>query len=119
MGRKSNKDRDNDQFSRRLSELMRKKGLSLMSLAREAVIPKSTLHDWSTSSLPTDFKAAARLAKVLNVSLAYLLTGEHDQHGQGDLETLYQPDAVIIDGLAEVRIVRMIPRRISNDSSAS
>lgn len=90
--------------------LTEKRGISLLALSRETQIPKSTLHDWCTSSLPTDFKAAARLAKALNVSLSYLLTGEEDQYQQV-IEQQYERDAVIIDGLAEIKIVSLVPKK--------
>lgn len=117
MNRSSNRSKENHEFNKRLSELIKKKGTTVLGLSKETEIPKSTLQDWTTNTVPTDFKAAARLARSLGVSLCYLLTGEEEVHGT-DLEHLYDRDAVLIDGLAEVRIVRIIPRKSFPKSGA-
>ena len=110
MGRKPGKSKETGaDFNKRLTELIKKKDISLLALAKETKVPKSSLHDWCTSSVPTDFHAVARLAKFLDVSLSYLLVGEQEQTSN-DLETIYERDSVLIDGLAEVRIVRIIPK---------
>ncbi len=109
LTRKPSKSEQNEEFNKRLSELIRKRGVTVLSLSKETKIPKSTLQDWTTNTVPTDFKAAARLAKALGVSLSFLLTGE-DEHAPEDLTNLYERDTVLIDGLAEIRIVRVIPK---------
>ena len=110
MVRKSNADRNNHEFCKRLMMLTEKRGISLLALSKETQIPKSTLHDWCTSSLPTDFKAAARLAKSLDVSLSYLLTGEEEQNDKA-VEPAYERETVLIDGLAEIKIVSLVPKK--------
>ena len=113
MARKLSKSEQNEEFNKRLSELIRKRGVTVLSLSKETKIPKSTLQDWTTNTVPTDFKAAARLAKALGVSLSFLLTGGDEVSTHNDLSKLYEQDSVLIDGLAESRIVRIVPKNNS------
>lgn len=96
-------------FSGRLRKLIKEQNLSLKVVSKATKIPNSTLHDWTISTLPSDFLAAKRLASVLGVSFTYLMTGESDFTPE-NMHEIYDRDHVIIDGIAEIKIVRLIPK---------
>lgn len=76
----------NMNISKRLGEL-KKQGLNLTMIARNAKIPKATLHSWAAGGRVTDIDAVKRLADVLNVSVHSLLWGEEDPKGHMTMDS--------------------------------
>lgn len=106
----ANKNHSNvNDFSSRLRSLIKNQNLTLKAVSKATRIPNSTLHDWTISTVPTDFLAARRLAAELGVSFTYLMTGESDFTPE-NMNEIYDRDHVIIDGIAEIKIVRLIPK---------
>ena len=99
-------------FGKRLSRLMDEKGLKLRQAADIAEIGVSTLHGWVEDRAPTNFQAVRRLAQALEVSMAYLLTGEddHPHTAPTRLEDTLRAKEVIFDGTVEVLVKRLIPK---------
>lgn len=103
-------------FSLRLKKLLKERKLTLKEVSALTKIPKSTLHDWTIATVPTDFLAAKRLARELGVSFSYLMTGESDFVGENICE-LYERDQVLIDGIAEIKIIRLIAKTKTKEES--
>jgi transcriptional regulator with XRE-family HTH domain len=61
-----------------LTTLCHERGLSLTRLSRDADVPVSTLHAWTTGRTSVNPAQVRRVAQVLGVSLHGLLFGEPD-----------------------------------------
>ena len=96
-------------ISQILVQLMKKRKMSMRTLAKESEIPLSTLASYASakkSSYSSDH--LIRLSEVLEVSLDYLLTGEDRQ--QIDLENL--PLEKLFSGYFKVKIEKLkIPEK--------
>jgi transcriptional regulator with XRE-family HTH domain len=65
-------------LSSTLTALIKKKGLSLAELARQSGVPKQTLHNWTLDRRSVNPEQLKKVAKTLEVSVHFLLYGEHD-----------------------------------------
>ena len=65
-----------EKIADRLKKLRERKGLTQIRLAKLAKIPVSTYRDWEGGKAITG-EPYAVLAKLLDVSIGYLITGEH------------------------------------------
>lgn len=103
-------DRD---FGKRLTGLMNEQNLSVRAAAKVAGVAVSTLDNWRNGSPPRNFKSAQKLSRHLGVSLSFLLTGEDDVRPDGVLkiEEVLIDGGEIFEGLLEVKIKRLLPRR--------
>ena len=61
-----------------IKELCQKRGWTLARLARESGIPAQTLHNWTVGRSQVNPDQLRKLAKVLEVSIHYLMFGEAD-----------------------------------------
>lgn len=66
-------------FPSSLEALMKKRGFSLSRLAKEAGVPKATLHSWTTGVTP-NLEQLRRTAQILKVSFHQLAFGEADPY---------------------------------------
>lgn len=62
-----------------LEKLCRERGWPLSRLAREANVPKATLHSWTTGTTPNIDQVRA-VAHTLSVSVHQLIWGTPDPH---------------------------------------
>ena len=96
-------------FSKTLIRLMNEKNLSVRSAAEIAQVSSSTLNSWRSGSSPSDFKAIQRLAKALDVSFEFLLTG--NSNNDINIHEVFDEEAAIFDGFARISIRRLIPKK--------
>lgn len=76
-----------------LGETIEKRGYTQSRLAREAGVNPKSLSDWIDDRTPRDLDAVRRVARVLGVSVSFLLFGEDDSvrdeaanaHGEGTI----------------------------------
>ncbi len=100
-------------FSSTLVLLMKERKVTVKKAADWAQVPPATIQNWRSGHLPTDFASVRRLAEGLGTTLAFLLTGEHDQRLEGLVPTvteLFKDGGEVFDGYLEVKIRKMIPR---------
>jgi len=60
-----------------LKKLMKAEGLTLVALSSRTGVPKSTLSEWLSNRTPNPIQAA-KVARIFNVSLHFLLFGTED-----------------------------------------
>lgn len=89
-----------------LKDLIERRGYSQSRLAREAAVNPKSLSDWLAHRTPRDLNAVRRVARVLGVSLSYLLFGEEESSSSRDFGERRDSPA----GVYEVTI-RRLPRR--------
>lgn len=100
-----------NRWEERLRAVLREKGISFRKAADLARVAPSVVNDWSSGTSPQDLQAVKRLCDKLNISFTWLLTGEHEKPGNiPTLAELYQEEPYF-DGLARIRIDRLIPRK--------
>ena len=100
-------------FRHRLTTLLESRGLTVRQVAKMVGVPASTIQSWKTGARPSDFFALRKLAIVLNTSLSFLLTGEDDTRDPGfelTIADVLADGGELFDGIAEIRIRRLIPR---------
>ncbi|CAK9252018.1 unnamed protein product [Sphagnum jensenii] len=90
-------------FAHRLKDLMRKRGLRTVDLARGIDRSPKTLSDWLAGRLPRDFEGIRAAAKFLGVSVHYMLYGEEDT--ATPLNKLYE--AATITGVYELTVKKV------------
>lgn len=109
---KSQRKKENSEFSRILITLMDEKKITVRKAAEMAGVGASTINSWRSGALPENYKAVKRLANALGVSLSFLLTGEDetrsDQHAS--VSEVFSEDEVLFNGYAKISIQRLIPR---------
>ena len=98
-----------ESFGVRLDRLMTERGLTVRAAATAAGVSQSTLQNWRSGHLPTDFPAVRRLAEALGTTLAFMLTGEAD--GAPAIGDVLLDGGEVFDGFLEVKIRRLIPRQ--------
>ena len=105
----ASKDRDTTGFSRRLNELMERRRLTVQKAATIAGTGTSKIQAWKSGSLSTDYDALHRLAKALDVSFEYLLTGKSET--EAGIDEVFSLSEKVFDGYMKVKIERMIPKK--------
>jgi transcriptional regulator with XRE-family HTH domain len=100
-------------FSRRLEALMLSKKITVREAAKIADVGVSTIQGWKNGVAPTDFEAVKRLARYFETSMSYLLTGEDEGASKTPmvLEDFFSTDGVFFDGICQVTIKRLVPRK--------
>lgn len=64
-------------FGTNLSKLMKDRGVSPKALSIATGVPTSTISEWSAGRDPRVGRNVIRVAQFFNVSLEFLITGEH------------------------------------------
>lgn len=104
-----------NRWDERLRAVLKEKGVSLRKAAEMAGVANSVLDSWSGGASPTDFMAVKRLADKLDISFSWLLTGDHEKNEtKPTLAEMYK-EVPYFDGLARIRIDRLIPRKDGDD----
>ncbi len=62
-------------FAKNLKAILAERGLSQKAAAEVAGVTPATLNDWLAGSVPNDHIAVQRLARALDCSFEWLLTG--------------------------------------------
>lgn len=99
-------------FARRLNQLMAERKMTVRAAAQHAKVATSTVQNWRSGHIPSDFMAVKRLADALAVSFSFLLTGEEDMHSstrQPSVSECFSFDEMIFDGYARLTIQKMYP----------
>lgn len=84
-----------------LKKLMTMNGETLISVAQQTGVPKSTIADWLTNRTPNPLQAV-KVAKHFGVSLHFLLFGCEDTR---DIRNGFMDE--LLDGTFEVSIKRL------------
>jgi len=69
------------ELGKMLAHHSQRRGMSMAQLAREANVPKATLHGWVTGRRALNMRQLKSVASVLEVSLHELIFGTPDPHG--------------------------------------
>lgn len=71
---------DNDvNIGRVLKHLMKAKGLTYKKLSKASGVPESTIKSWSANVEPKSLVPARKVARILGVSVEYLVFGSVDE----------------------------------------
>ena len=116
-GRKP-KEKKDDHWGIRLSSILKEKKLSNRAVAKILNISPSIIDKWiSTGASPADLKLVKALADKLEVDFAWLLTGQATkQHPRPSMTEMFS-ETPYFDGIARIRIDRLIPRGTGNNTS--
>jgi transcriptional regulator with XRE-family HTH domain len=106
-----------EEFKVRLLRLLAERDLTLSDAATKAGIPKSTLHNWTQGSTPSDFEALDRLSLVLGTDLPHLLLGRaaRSKTSPVTIDDLYVPGEAIFSGLCRLTITPLVARKGADD----
>jgi transcriptional regulator with XRE-family HTH domain len=102
----------NPNFNHRLNQLMQEQQMTVREAGKYAGVAPSTVQNWRSGHVPTDFVAVRRLAAALGVSFSFLLTGEDDfpqQAGNKSITECFAADGILFDGYARVKIEKLRP----------
>ncbi|MCB9229970.1 MAG: helix-turn-helix transcriptional regulator [Deltaproteobacteria bacterium] len=104
-----------ESIAKRLDRLLKENGLSIRAAAEVAGTAPSNISNWLAGSNPTDFDALKKLADTLGVSIGYILLGYDETPCKRELtvDDLYVREE-IFEGLLEVQIRRLVPRKKDN-----
>lgn len=98
----------------RLKDLLAQQKLTIVEAAKKARIPKTTLHNWTLGTTPTDFEMLERLAEILNTDLNFLLLGKITtpvgKNKHATVDALFTKGGVLFDGFAHIKVTRLLPR---------
>lgn len=85
--------------------------MTVRAAAGHAQVATSTVQNWRSGHIPSDFLAVKRLAAALDVSFTFLLTGEEDIRSQRRplISECFSFEEPIFDGYARLTIQRLAP----------
>jgi len=66
-------------FGQRVKEARHRAGLTQQEVAGEMFVTQNTVLNWEKGSRQPGLYTACKLAKLLNVSVGYLMTGEENE----------------------------------------
>lgn len=97
-------------FARNLNDLMKEHGMTVREAAKVANVAVSTIQNWRSGSSPNDYVAVRKLAQALNTTLGWLLTGEHDSQGPGQLriDDVIHEERPFFSGYAYITVNRIV-----------
>lgn len=80
------------ELDKNLTTLLKKKKMSLATLARKSGVKQPTLHGWTTGRSVQNLNDLRRVCEILEVSLFKVLFGTHDPFGpdQFPMEELFK-----------------------------
>ena len=91
---------------------MKEKKITVREAANIAGVAKSTIDNWRSGAMPEDFLAVKKLAKALNVSFSFLLTGQdEDSELSPSITQVFEDGPDFFEGYAHITIKRLIPRK--------
>lgn len=96
-------------WRQRLVDIIKAKDLTQREVAQLAGVSTSTVNAWTAGSSPRNPVAVKRLCDKLGVSFTWMMTGEHEV---ASVDTVFDR-ANGWEGFAEIRIRRLIPRKLS------
>ena len=81
-------------LKKNLAKILKNKKISILALARESHIPKSTIHSWLSGQTAVNLVQLQAVANVLEVGLYELAFGVNDPHvpREIDLEDIFAGD---------------------------
>lgn len=96
-------------FARNLSALMKKRNLTHRTIADMAGVSTSTVAGWLNSASPNDYTKVANLARALETSFEWLLTGNRGRGSVEDIpiEDLFEDDTFELKGIWRINAVRL------------
>jgi transcriptional regulator with XRE-family HTH domain len=95
-----------------LRTIMNERDLTIVALAKQTGMAKSTISDWLGGSSPSDLSAVKRMSDVLNVTMAYLTTGENDRAQVATLEMHDMFDnGVAHEGVYRITFQKLEPKK--------
>ncbi len=99
-------------FAKNLTALLEEKGITIRDAARNIGVGPSTLVDWKSGVSPTDYEAVRKLARLLGVSMCYLLTGfdEKSTLNPPPISSVFETGQIIFNGIASIKIVALVPK---------
>ena len=77
-------------FSERLEDLLKKEGKTKVEVANFAGITTQTFYDWKKKGAVPNADTAVKIAKYLDTSVEYLITGEDENSLSKKVDTLTQ-----------------------------
>lgn len=104
-------------FAKRLNQLMTERKMTVRVAALHAKVATSTVQNWRSGHVPSDFIAVKRLADALGVSFSFLLTGEEDVRSAVRAPAITECFAfneTIFDGYARLTIQKLHPLHSEN-----
>ena len=75
-------------FAERLERLIKEKGLTQVAVADSVGIRRPTISDWKKNGSYPTADVAVKIARLLGVSVEYLVTGEENDSAKSELEEL-------------------------------
>lgn len=97
---------------------MAERKMKIREAARIAGVSPATISAWCSDGSPEDYIAVKKLAKALNVSFAFLLTGEEDSKAFRDAPSIaevFDESGELFNGYAKIVIMQMVPRHQKKD----
>ncbi|MCB9072503.1 MAG: helix-turn-helix transcriptional regulator [Bdellovibrionaceae bacterium] len=89
-----------------LKALLKQNDLSAAQLARKSGLPRQTISDWLSGSMPRNINQVKKIADAFNVSLDYLCYGEKSQkNNDSEIQNLVEGEW--LSGIFEVKIRRV------------
>lgn len=107
-------------FAKTLKALMKERSLTMREVGKMAGISPSTVNDWQSGSTPENYMAVKKLAKELDVSFSFLLTGEEEAKFKNQLPSVtevFDDGGELFDGYAKITIQRLIPRKKKDEAT--
>ena len=105
------KQRKKTPFAANLVSLMEEKAICVREAAKISGVSQSTISEWRKGSHPEDYLAVKKLAKALETTLSFLLTGEDDNKIEVPaISEVFTDGGDLFKGFAEIHIKRLIPR---------
>ena len=103
----------------RFEKLMKRQGLNMARVAKDAGIPPSTLYEWKKGTYVPKYPKMARIAKVLKVTPEYLQSGVIDRGSIGILSDKPSDGVVVMKKSTQpdstaVRVSDWVSRNDSN-----
>lgn len=100
-----------DRWGIRLKAILKEKKLTFRKAAAIAGVSASVIDSWTNGATPSDLHAVKRLSDHLQVDFTWLLLGEHDKTTHIPPVTELYDEQIFFDGLARIRIDRLIPKK--------
>lgn len=86
--------------------------MTLRQAAKLIGVNQSVIFSWCEGGMPHDLSAVLKLAKALNCSFSWLLTGEHENVQGLDLAQFFDIEKEpLFSGYLKVEASRLIPKK--------